>query len=141
MSIGFIDKDFIEEGPFRAVFYDIQVDDPSTLSGVKLWMAYPDGSATYYMAEAQEELDDEGQTIYVFNGDTQAARLLMPDGSLETEVLNPGTSTEEVVPKLTVLPTQRKYVAEVTFELDIVSSFRSVGARAEVLVRESHSIL
>jgi len=89
MAIGYIDKDFIEEGPFRLVFYDIQMDDPSILENVKLWFSDKKFLNTYYMGTGVEKTDSGGNVIYVFNGDTREARKLLANGSLATEkVLN-----------------------------------------------------
>jgi len=140
MAIGFIDKDFIEEGPFRAVFYAIQMDAPESLSNVKLWFAYPDGSGTYFLADGQQDTDQDGEVVYVFNGNTRSAQKLTSDGSLETKTVTDGQGNESEEPVDSILPPKRKYVAEVTFELD-VAAVRAVGARGEILVRKSYSLV
>jgi len=140
MAVGFIDKDFIEEGPFRAAFYNIQMDDPKSLTNVKLWFAFEDGSGTFFIADGQQDTDPDGETIYVFNGNTRSAQRLMDDGSLETTTVQneDGSTSEEPVD--TALPPETRYVAEVTFQLD-VAAVKAVGGRGEVIVRRSYALI
>jgi len=144
MAVGYIDKDFIEEGPFRAVFYNIALDDSFVLENVKLWLGW-EGEVAYYMASGVEGTDADGETIYEFNADTRRARKLMSDGSLETKTVtvedDEGNETTEERPKYRTLDTERLYIAEVSYTSTAVTAIRSTGAKAELEIRESINIL
>lgn len=207
-TFGQIDKDFIEEGPFRATFFDIQVDDPKILSDVSLWMVDPDNDDTFFLTTGEQTTLSSGEVVYEFFGNTQRAQKLISDGTLETtketgtlkndetsgstsivvenlsvlsisagekitvggdsqeyEVqsdasVSNGEATLDIDPdlqkdysagaevkllnqdagaKLRELETDKIYLAEVSYELDALT-LKAVGARKEVLVRESYSI-
>jgi len=92
--MAFKDKDFIEEGPFRALAYDFQVDDPSVFSNVTLWLSSQ--SATYWLAQGVQTTDQDGNVVYEFNGDTLAARRLTSDGTLEVEYDEQGGTLADI---------------------------------------------
>jgi len=136
MALGYIDKDFIEEGPFRCVFYDIEMDDPAGLSSVRLWLT--GGGETYFMAQGQQKTDSDGNIVYVFNGDTLDGRPMDDDGTLRTEtVIEDGEEVRRPVSQR--LQPDRRYEAEVTFTLGVLD-LRSVAARAKILVRRSYAL-
>jgi len=140
MAVGYIDKDFIEEGPFGCVFYNIQMDDPAALSDVRLWMTEPGSETTYWLADGQQDTDQNGDVVYVFNGDTLEARKMEPDGSLETKMedVDGDGEDEEIVVTSTLQP-QKRYIAEVTFTLGVLD-VRAIGARAEIELRKSYAL-
>lgn len=124
-TFGEVGKDFIDEGPFRAVFGNIEIDSPKSLSNVRLWFTDPDTYDTYYVGKAGQSTDDDGEVIYEFFVNTQNVQRQKSDGTLESSVV--------------ALAADKIYLAEVTYELSILAK-KAIGARREVLVRESYSI-
>lgn len=147
MAIGFIDKDFVDEGPFLVRFHSIQILDPAILGNVKLWFSTPNQKTTWYMGDGVYKQEDvSGEEFYDFNVDTRRARELMDDGSLATEVVeeeneDTGEMEENEVALYNRLRPDRRYDAFVTYTSEAVTDIRAVGARAEILVRSAGPIL
>lgn len=125
-NVGYVDKDFIEEGPFPITATDLQVE-VSLLESPKLWFARIDGASIWYMTDGLFATDDEGDDIVQFDADTRSATPMRDDGSL--------ASTKEALTPDTL------YEVEVTFSSPAVGGgAKFVAGRARIEVRRSYSI-
>jgi len=134
MSLGFVDKDFIDEGPNRIVLYDLEID-AALMQNVKIWFSTLDQKTTWYLGSAIEKTI-EGEDVFVFNVDTRRAQQLLPDNTLMST-----TENGQEVPTYDRLTPNRKYSVITTFTSEIITDIRAVCGRAEITVLEAGPIL
>ena len=140
MAVGFLDKDFVDEGPFLVRFHSIQMLDPQIIANVKLWIATLDQETTWYMGDGIYK-EESGEEFYDFNVDSRRARELFDDGKLASKTTTDSNGNEQTIADYTRLKPDRKYSAFVTYTSEVVTEIRAIGARAEILLRSAGPIL
>jgi len=137
MAVGYIDKDFIEQGLFKLTVWNWQMNNPESFDTVELFMTPINGQGyTYYLGEAVQDTDPDGEIIYVFNSNSNTANRQLSDGSIEATTDDDGNE----FPVEYQMPVDKKYEAEVAAKLDILGK-GFVAARGEILLRKTHAIL
>jgi hypothetical protein len=137
MSVGYIDKDFIEEGLFKLTVWDWQMNNPESFDTVELFMTPKNGRGyTYYLGEAVQDTDPDGKVIYVFNSNTNTANRQLEDGSIETTTDDKGNE----LPVEYQMPADKLYMTEVAAKLDVLGK-GFVAARASITLRKTYAIL